>query len=104
MTEKCVGGYLNNFEIVHLDTFRQSKIHNQFTNFILNSNGIYLYRWGDAVLRRLDLDMMLVTNSSITINEAKYYGRIKYKHECSMHPRPLVVRKGKLVPVGPPIG
>lgn len=104
MTEKCVGGYFNNFEIVHLDTFRQSKIHNQFTNFILNSNGIYLHRWGDAILRRLDLDMMLVTNSSITMNEAKYYGRIKYKHECSMHPRPLVFRKGKLVPVGPPIG
>lgn len=103
MTDKCVGGYFNNFEIVHLNTFRQSKTHNQFTDFILNSNGIYLHRWGDAILRRLDLDMMMVTNSTITINLAKHYG-IQYKHECSIHPRPLVFRKGKLVPIGPPIG
>ena len=42
--------WTNNWEICDMDFFTQPQIKH-FVDYIMETNGIYLYRWGDAILR-----------------------------------------------------
>jgi hypothetical protein len=42
--------YYNNLEVVKVDYFLQPEVQ-KFTNHVAKSNGIYEYRWGDAIVR-----------------------------------------------------
>lgn len=48
--------YWNNFEIVRTEFFRQENV-TDWVNTVVESHGIYKYRWGDAPLRYLTLAM-----------------------------------------------
>ena len=46
--------YYNNFEVSSVPFFRRMEVL-KWTNAVLDSGGIFLYRWGDAPLRYLTL-------------------------------------------------
>ena len=52
----CVMGYYNNIEIGRLSAFRTAPMI-AWRDAVLGSNGIYLHRWGDALLRRLSIEL-----------------------------------------------
>ena len=58
-------GYLNmyytNFEIAKFEWFKNTEYRNYF-NMIDNENGIYKWRWGDAVIKFIGIEMFLDDN------------------------------------------
>ena len=52
----CVRGYYNNIEIGRLSAFRSAPMI-AWRDAVLGSKGIYLHRWGDALLRRLSIEL-----------------------------------------------
>ncbi|KAL1512026.1 hypothetical protein AB1Y20_005301 [Prymnesium parvum] len=54
----CLRGYYNNLEVVRLDAFRRSEVFEEWSRVVTASQGIYRHRWGDAILRRLSLNLM----------------------------------------------
>lgn len=55
---ECVLGYSTNLELIRLRPFRESTTFSAWADAVAAANGVYLYRWGDAPLRRLSLEMM----------------------------------------------
>jgi len=49
--------YWNNFEIVDLKFFR-SEVYQDYFNYLDESGGFYLYRWGDALVRTVALHLL----------------------------------------------
>jgi hypothetical protein len=54
----CVKGFYNNFELLRVDHFRESAVYSAWVADVAESGGIYRYRWGDAILRRIGLALM----------------------------------------------
>merc|ERR1719291_724912 len=50
----CVANYRNNIEVGRLADFRTPAME-AWRNAVLDAQGIYLHRWGDAPLRRLSV-------------------------------------------------
>ena len=53
-TNETARTYWNNFEIAELQFFRRENV-TDWVNAVIESQGIYKYRWGDAILRFLTL-------------------------------------------------
>lgn len=72
-----VRNYYNNFEVTKLKFFRRPEIRH-WVNAIDATNGIFKYRWGDAVLRYLTL--------GIFAEQREVLHRLDYKssycHKC----------------------
>ena len=54
---RCVFGFYNNFEVINVDAFSRSPLLRKWEREVVNSRGIFHYRWGDAVLRRLGIEI-----------------------------------------------
>jgi mannosyltransferase len=64
--------FYTNFEIAKFDWFKSSD-YKEYFSFIDKENGIYKYRWGDAIIKYLGIEMFLEDNR-------KYKFDIPYKH------------------------
>lgn len=53
---ECVLGFYNNLELGRISSF-QSKEAYEWRDAVIASKGIYLHRWGDALLRRLQIEI-----------------------------------------------
>lgn len=69
--------YFNNFEIVQLEFFQQSQIRH-WIETIDQSHGIFLYRWGDAILRYLTL--AIFAEETQILHRTHY--NLSYCHKC----------------------
>lgn len=72
-----VRNYFNNFEVVKLDFFRRKEIRH-WIETIDSTNGIFYYRWGDAVLRYLTL--ALFAEQREVLHRVHY--NLPYCHKC----------------------
>lgn len=52
----CVQGFYNNIEVGRISSFQTAQAQ-QITREVVASKGIYNHRWGDAILRRLVIEM-----------------------------------------------
>ncbi|CAF1363966.1 unnamed protein product [Adineta steineri] len=72
-----IPNYWNNFEIIEISLMRRNDVMD-FIRAVDESNGIFLYRWGDASLRYITL--------ALFVNESQILHRIKldlgYCHPC----------------------
>jgi len=66
--------YSTNFEISKFDFWR-SQTYQDFIEYIDNTNGIYLYRWGDAPIRLLAVSIFLPEE------QVHAFTDIAYKHQ-----------------------
>jgi len=64
--------FYTNFEIAKFDWFNSSE-YKEYSIFIDKQNGIYKWRWGDAIIKYLGIEMFLEDNK-------KYRFDIPYKH------------------------
>jgi len=64
--------YWNNFEIMDLDFFRGDQ-YSEYFNFLDKEEGFYLYRWGDALVRTLGVQMLLEPHQIHRFNDIGYY-------------------------------
>jgi len=62
--DDCVMGWYNNFEVGRIAAF-QSPQALEFTKAVVDSEGIYKSRWGDALLRRIQVETVNITNELI---------------------------------------
>ena len=69
--------YFNNFEVVQLKFFRQISVR-QWTDAVDRSHGIFLYRWGDAVLRYITVSIF--ANAEQVLHRPMY--NLSYCHKC----------------------
>jgi len=69
--------FYTNFEIFDMDWFRGEDYQN-FYNFIDNSGGIYMYRWGDASIRYIGLNSLLSSSNLYFFNDIKYFHQKLY--------------------------
>lgn len=67
--------YYTNFEIAKFDWFSNSEYKN-FFNFLDEKNGIYLYRWGDACIKYLGVEMFLEDYKKCHMNLPYVHGNI----------------------------
>jgi hypothetical protein len=72
-----IPNYWNNFEVVDL-AFMQRKDVLDFIQMVDESQGIFLYRWGDAPLRYITL--ALFTNTTDVLHRVKF--GLGYCHPC----------------------
>jgi len=54
----CMIGYYNNFELLRMRDFRSNRVRVQWSDTVTKTQGIYRHRWGDAILRRVGLELM----------------------------------------------
>jgi len=66
--------YYTNFEICKIKAFTESSYMNLY-EFIDQSGGIYIYRWGDHIIRYAGIHMLLGTNL------VEEFRNIKYTHQ-----------------------
>eukprot|EP01084_Bolivina_argentea_P174890 302910_1 len=76
-----IPAYATNFEVVNMDIFKCEK-YNNFIEYIDQIGGIYQYRWGDAPLRYIALNLILNENETYKVNgclhpQNKYLKKIK---------------------------
>jgi alpha 1,2-mannosyltransferase len=64
--------YYTNFEIAKFHWFKESA-YKPYFDFIDNENGIYKWRWGDAIIKYLGIEMFLPENK-------KHLFNVPYKH------------------------
>jgi len=60
----CVSGYYNNLEVGRFSTFKTPAMQ-EWREAITKSGGIYRHRWGDALLRRLSVEMYKVPTAPV---------------------------------------
>jgi hypothetical protein len=72
-----IPSYSNNVEVVELSFIRRKDVLD-FTKAVDESQGIFLYRWGDAPLRYITL--ALFTNATQVLHRTKL--RLRYCHPC----------------------
>lgn len=72
--------YYTNFEVGSVAFFRKPKVVD-FISSIIDSGGIYKYRWGDAPIRYLTLTIFATEEQVIQFNELN----VRYCHGCSRH-------------------
>jgi hypothetical protein len=72
-----VRNYYNNFEVIKMEFFRRKKIR-QWIESIDSTNGIFYYRWGDAILRYLTL--ALFAEQREVLHRLDY--NLSYCHKC----------------------
>jgi hypothetical protein len=65
----------NNFEVAQVEFFRRSEVR-QWTQAVLESAGIFKYRWGDAALRYLTMALFATKEEVLTRRSFS----IKYCH------------------------
>ncbi|KAI9491521.1 glycolipid 2-alpha-mannosyltransferase-domain-containing protein [Zychaea mexicana] len=76
--------YYNNFEIVHVPTWR-SKPMRQLTDAVDKTDMIYWNRWGDAPLRYYSVNMMLDTQTQvIEWCNVRYYHHKQFEPMCTL--------------------
>lgn len=63
--------YNNNLEIGKVDFFKDEKVVN-FTNAIIQSGGIYKYRWGDAGLRYLTIALFASEDEVMSVYNIEF--------------------------------
>lgn len=66
--------YYTNIELLNLDWFRNNKNYKAFTDFIHENGFVYKFRWGDAPLRYLALNLFEKQN------KIDYFQEFKYQH------------------------
>jgi hypothetical protein len=69
--------YYNNFEVVKMEFFRRKEICH-WIETIDSTNGIFYYRWGDAVLRYLTLSLFAEQHE--VLHRSHY--NLSYCHKC----------------------
>lgn len=69
--------YFNNFEVLKMEFFRSEEIRH-WVESIDSINGIFYYRWGDAILRYLTL--ALFAEKHEVLHRSDY--RLSYCHKC----------------------
>lgn len=62
--DACVKGWFNNFEVGRIAAFQTPQAL-EFTKAVVDSKGIYKARWGDALLRRILVETVNMTNELI---------------------------------------
>jgi hypothetical protein len=72
-----VRNYYNNFEVIKMEFFRRKQIRHWIES-IDSTNGIFYYRWGDAVLRYLTL--ALFAEQHEVLHRLDY--NLPYCHKC----------------------
>ncbi|CAF0997989.1 unnamed protein product [Adineta ricciae] len=72
-----VRNYYNNFEIIKMEFFRRKEIR-QWIESIDSTNGIFHYRWGDAILRYLTFAIFAKPNQ--VLHRPDY--NLSYCHKC----------------------
>lgn len=75
--KNTVKTYYNNFEVMNTSFFRRIAVR-EWVQAIDDSHGIYKYRWGDAILRRMTLTLFAETSQ---ILKRKDYNLL-YCHPC----------------------
>lgn len=70
--------FYNNFEVAHVPFFFRPEVRH-WTAAVMDSGGIYKYRWGDAVLRYLTLALFAEPNQ---IMHARKDVELPYCHPC----------------------
>lgn len=73
-----IRNYFNNFEVIKMEFFRRQEIRQWIEN-IDSTNGIFYYRWGDAILRYLTLAIFAEKNQ--VLHRLDY--NLPYCHKCS---------------------
>lgn len=76
-SKQSVFTYSNNLEISSIEFFRRPEVV-KFNAEILNSLGIFKYRWGDAILRYITLTLFAAEDEVL---HAKHFD-IAYDHPC----------------------
>lgn len=66
--------YYTNFEVVKIDEFAKTD-YMELYNYLDNNGGIYLYRWGDHIIRYAGVELFHGQN------KAKCFTDIRYKHQ-----------------------
>lgn len=69
--------YFNNFEVVKLEFFRSPAVR-RWVNAIDKTNGIFKYRWGDAILRYIGL--AIFAEKQQVLHRSNY--NLSYCHKC----------------------
>ena len=72
-----IPNYWNNFEMIDISFTQRREVLN-FVKAVDDSQGIYLYRWGDAPLRYITL--ALFSNAQQILHREKL--RLEYCHPC----------------------
>ncbi len=74
---KTVRNYFNNFEVIKMEFFRRQEIR-RWIESIDSTNGIFYYRWGDAILRYLTF--ALFAEQHEVLHRLDY--NLSYCHKC----------------------
>ena len=69
--------FYTNFEIFDMEWFKGNDYQN-FYNFIDNTGGIYVYRWGDHSIRYIALNSLLEKEQLYFFNDIRYYHQQQY--------------------------
>jgi hypothetical protein len=77
--EDMVSGYYNNLEVMDINFWIREDVQH-FVSFVDASWGIYLHRWGDAVLRYLALAMFAKPNQ--LVDRPSDW---RYEHPCRIN-------------------
>jgi mannosyltransferase len=86
--------YYNNFEILHLPTWRTHRGIQEWTRQVHESFGIFQYRWGDAPLRFYTVAMFLAPE------EVHWFCDVAYNHQ-HVHLRAVNEAAGVCTPSSP---
>lgn len=68
----CVKGFYNNLELGRISAF-QTPGAKEWTQAVVDNKGIYTHRWGDALLRRLLIELTNMKTSAISPQMMKSY-------------------------------
>jgi hypothetical protein len=74
---KTVWNYYNNFEVIKMEFFRRKEIRHWIES-IDSTNGIFYYRWGDAILRYLTFAVFAEQHE--VLHRPDY--NLSYCHKC----------------------
>ena len=69
--------YFNNFEVMKLEFFRRESVR-EWIETVDRTHGIFLYRWGDAILRYITMALFAEPNE--VLHRSDY--NLSYCHKC----------------------
>jgi len=72
-------GYYNNFEVMKLEFFQRQNVR-QWIEEVDRTNGIFKYRWGDALLRYITLAIFAEAHE--VLHRSQY--NLSYCHNCEI--------------------
>jgi hypothetical protein len=75
--DKTVRNYYNNFEVIKMEFFRRRAIRH-WVETIDSTNGIFYYRWGDAIFRYLTIAIFAERHQVLHRNDYN----LSYCHKC----------------------